>query len=280
MVAAVTVAVAVVLGLFPGWERATTGLRTDVTPAEFGLFFLVAAFAGAVKGLVGFGFVTIVTPVLALLIDPTVAVIVLSVPPWFLNAFQVGESRAGLAVIRREWRLIGFTMVGSAIGVFALAEIVLDADLLFLIGLLIWGYVGFQIVRNFVTVPTASNPGIRSVVGFVTGVVMAVTNIGIVLPIYVHLFERDTERFVGLMGMLFLFLLTERILQMWLMGMMTTYLLWLGATIGVVTLVGLGIGSALRRLAIDERRFNWLIVAVLFVIGLNIMRETASSVFG
>jgi hypothetical protein len=182
-------------------------------------------------------------------------------------------------MIKREWMLIGFTVVGSAIGVFMLAEIVLNAELLLLIGLLIWGYVGLQIIQNFVTFPTASHPAIRSVVGFVTGVVMAVTNIGIIFPIYVHLFERDTERFVGLMGMLFLFLLTERILQMWVMGLMTPYLLWLGATIGIVTIIGIGIGSYLRRLKINERRFNWIIVAILFVIGLNIVRKTAPSVF-
>lgn len=279
MLAAVAIGVFTTIGLFPGWENTTTGLQTDVTFVDFALFFVVAALAGAVKGITGFGFVAIVTPVLALLINPTVAVIVLSVPPWFLNLFQIGETRSGLAMIKREWMLLGFTVVGSAIGVFALSEIVLDAELLLFIGFLIWGYVGFQIIQNFVTFPTASHPAIRSIVGFVTGVVTAVTNIGIIFPIYVHLFERDTERFVGLMGMLFLFLLTERIVQMWFMGLMTPYLLWLGAAIAIVSFVGLGIGSYLRRLRIDERRFNRFIVGILFIIGLNIVRKTAPTVF-
>lgn len=279
MTFAVLVAALVALGLFPGWKAAVTGLQTQVTPAEFALFFLIAAIGGVVKGLIGFGFATIVTSVFALMIDPRIAVIVLTVPPWVLNLFQLGETDSGLAMLRREWPLIGLALVGSALGVFALAEIALDTHLLFLIGLLILGYVAFQILRGFVTIRKASHPAIRGGMGFATGLVMAITNVGILFPLYVHTFERDTEQYVGLMSIFFLFLLTERIVQMSLMGLMTPYHLWLGSVIAIVTLVGLGIGSYLRRLKIDERRFNWLIIAILSMIALNMLRKTIPVVF-
>jgi uncharacterized membrane protein YfcA len=55
---------------------------------------------------------------------------------------------------------------------------------------------------------------------------------------------------------------------------MTRYRLWLGSVIAVVTIVGLLIGTYLRRLEIDEEKFNWFVVALLFVISLNIFRNT------
>lgn len=270
---------AVTVGLFPGWDGVTEGLQTELRPVDLALVLLVGATAGAVKGLVGFGFATIATSVFALMIDPLVAVVVLSVPSWALNLYQIGETHAGLEMLRREWPLILLSLIGSAIGVFALSQVTLGSHLVFAIGLLILGYVAFQVTRGFVTVRKAANPLVRGGMGFGTGLVMAVTNIGILFPIYVHTFERNKEQYVGLMGLFFLFILTERIVQMSLMGLMTPYRFWLGSAISLVTLLGLGVGSYLRRLAIDERRFNWLIVVILSVIGLNILRKTVPDLF-
>ena len=73
---------------------------------------------------------------------------------------------------------------------------------------------------------------------------------------------------------------TVRIIQMTLFtDLMTTYRLWLGSVIAVVTIVGLLVGTSLRRLEIDEERFNWFVVGLLFVISLNIFRNTVPALF-
>jgi hypothetical protein len=46
-----------------------------------------------------------------------------------------------------------------------------------------------------------------------------------------------------------------------------------------VTIIGLLIGTYLRRLEIDEDKFNWFVVALLFVITLNIFRNTVPALF-
>jgi hypothetical protein len=61
--------------------------------------------------------------------------------------------------------------------------------------------------------------------------------------------------------------------------LMTTYRLWLGSAIAVVTIVGLLLGTYLRRLEIDEEKFNWFVVALLSVIALNIFRNTIPALF-
>ncbi len=73
---------------------------------------------------------------------------------------------------------------------------------------------------------------------------------------------------------------TIRIVQMVLFtDLLTTYRLWLGSVIAVVTIVGLLLGTYLRRLEIDEETFDWFVVGLLFVISLNIFRTTVPSLF-
>jgi hypothetical protein len=60
--------------------------------------------------------------------------------------------------------------------------------------------------------------------------------------------------------------------------LLTTYRLWLGCALAVVTAVGLLAGTYLRRTGVDEDRFNWLVVGLLFVISLNIFYKTGPAV--
>ncbi len=61
--------------------------------------------------------------------------------------------------------------------------------------------------------------------------------------------------------------------------LMTTYRLWLGSVIAVITIVGLLLGTYLRRLEVDEQKFNWFVITLLFVISLNIFRNTVPKLF-
>jgi uncharacterized membrane protein YfcA len=103
--------------LFPGWESATEPIKPEASAVHLLLFIAVVFFAGIVKGLVGFGFSTIVTSVAVLMVDPISAVILLSVPPWVLNIYQIGETNAGFTMLKRERRLLVFSVLGSAVGV-------------------------------------------------------------------------------------------------------------------------------------------------------------------
>lgn len=265
---------------FPGVENVSQGVQSDVTLPLLGAFVVVAIVAGAVKGMIGFGYALITTPIFASVVDPTLAVVVLAIPPWMINVFQIGETDTGLAFIREEWLLLALAIVGSVIGVFALAEFSTGPIVPFLIGLVIFGYVCFQVLENFVTVEEAHHPIALSVAGFLEGFLLAVANLGPLLPAYFHTFERDVERYIGGLSMVLGTIFTVRILQMvFFTDLMTTYRLWLGSVIAVVTIVGLLLGTSLRRLEIDEEKFNWLVVALLFVIALNIFRKKIPALF-
>jgi hypothetical protein len=118
------------------------------------------------------------------------------------------------------------------------------------------------------------------VAGLLEGFLLAVANLGPLLPAYFHTFERDAERYIGGLSMVLGLIFTVRIVQMALFtDLMTTYLLWLGCVIAVVTLVGLLAGTYLRRVEVNETWFNRFVVGLLFVISLNIFRKTVPALF-
>ncbi|WP_158058527.1 TSUP family transporter [Halorussus halophilus] len=266
--------------LYPGAENVTKGLQSNVSAGLLALFVLVAVVAGAVKGMIGFGYALITTPIFASVIDPTLAVVVLAIPPWMINMFQIGETDTGLEFVREEWALMLLAVVGSVVGVGFLAEFSTGPIVPFLIGIVIFGYVLFQVGQNFVRIEEAHHPVALGVAGALEGFLLAVANLGPLLPAYFHTFERDTERYIGGLSMVLGTIFTVRIIQMALFtDLLTTYRLWLGCVIAVVTVVGLLVGTYLRRLEIDERKFNWFVVALLFVISLNIFRNTVPALF-
>ncbi|MFB6114091.1 MAG: sulfite exporter TauE/SafE family protein [Halodesulfurarchaeum sp.] len=279
-----TATLAVIAGsivFFPGVENITKGVQSNVTPGLLALFVVVAIAAGAVKGMIGFGYALITTPIFASVIDPTLAVVVLAIPPWMINMFQIGETDTGLAFVRDEWVLLGLAIVGSILGVFFLAQFRTGPIVPFLIGLTIFGYVLFQVGKNFVTIEGAHHPIGLSIAGFLEGFLLAVANLGPLLPAYFHTFERDVDRYIGGLSMVLGTIFTVRILQMvFFTGLMTTYRLWLGSVIAVVTIVGLLLGTYLRRLEVDQETFNWFVIGLLFVISLNIFRNTIPALFG
>ncbi|WP_324665199.1 sulfite exporter TauE/SafE family protein [Haloarcula sediminis] len=265
---------------FPGMNNITKGIQSDVSGGLLALFVVVAVVAGVVKGMIGFGYALITTPIFASVIDPTLAVAVLAIPPWMLNMFQVGETDTGLAFVREEWVLLVVAVLGTVIGVTFLARFRAGPIVPFLIGLVIFGYVLFQLVQNFVTVQEAHHPVALSTAGFLQGFLLAVANLGPLLPTYFHTFERDVERYIGGLSMVLGTIFTVRILQMaFFTDLLAPYRLWLGSVIAVVTVVGLLIGTYLRHLEIDEAKFNWFVVALLFVISLNIFRNTVPALF-
>jgi len=266
--------------LFPGFENVTRGVQSNVSTGLLALFAVVAICGGVIKGMLGFGYALVTTPIFASVIDPTLAVVVLAIPPWMINMFQIGETDTGLAFVREEWVLLALAVVGTIVGVVFLAEVQTGPIVPFLIGLVIFGYVAFQVLQNFVTVEEAHHPVALSVAGLLEGFLLAVANLGPLLPAYFHTFERDVERYVGGLSMVLGAIFTVRIIQMALFtDLLTTYRLWLGCVIAVVTVVGLLIGTALRRMAVAKVWFDRLVVGLLLVISLNIFRNTIPALF-
>lgn len=274
MTAAVGSVVAASILLFPGADSVLDGFEGAVTPVTLLLLFAIATLAATVKGTVGFGAALVSTPLFATVVDPTTAVVVLAVMPWMINAYQVGETRTGLSYALEEWQLVAFAIAGAVLGLYFLSAFQAGAHLPFLMGLLLVAYVGYELVTGFVTVDATSHPVALGAVGFVEGFLLAAANMGGVLPAYLHTFERDTERFVGAIALVLTCVFTLRLALMYPLGLLTPYRLWLGSSIATVAIGGLLFGTFLRRLGLDQTLFDRAVVALLFLIGLNLLRES------
>lgn len=264
--------------LFPGTDRAalTEGLNPGFTATDLTVFIVVALIAAAVKGLSGFGYALIATPLAAVLIDPAVAVIVLAVPSLVMNLFQVGETGTGWTYLKQHWPLVTAALVGSVIGVFILTAFPAKNALGLVIGLTLVTYVVWAVLRRGRPARGAAHPAALGTVGVAEGVLLGAVNMGPLLPAYLSLYERDARRYIGGMSLIFTLVFAERIGQMTLTGTMTPQLVWLGSVISLVTLVGLAAGTALRRWGrVDAKVFQAVVLTLLAATGVIMLVKAA-----
>lgn len=272
MAAAILLVAVPAVVFFPGTDHLADGLRHGVTTWDLLAFAAVAVAGAAVKGMSGFGYSLLVTPVAALIIDPTLAVVVLVVPPLMLNLFQVGETGTGLAYLRQNWTLILFGLVGSAVGVFLLSTHLNTAVVSVLVAAILLAYIAYQVSRRFATAPRAGHPVWLGVVGTVQGFLLGAVNLGPILPAYLQTFERDANRYIGGMSLFFTLVMGERVIQMAAQGLLTDYRIWLGSAIALVTLLGLAIGTVIRRaFTINKQRLNTVITILLLATAINLL---------
>lgn len=258
--------------LFPGTAHLADGLRADVTSWGLAAFAAVAIAGAALKGISGFGYSLLVTPVAAMVLDPALAVVVLAIPPLMLNLFQVGETGTGMTYIRQNWALITAGLVGSALGVYLLSTKPDTAVLSVLVAVILLGYIAYQLSRRFAVTPRAGHPALLSVVGVVQGFLLGAVNLGPILPAYLQTFERSASRYIGGMSLFFSLVLGERVVQMAAQGILTEYRVWLGSVIALVTLLGLGIGTAIRHyLHVDKRRLDAVITVLLLATAVHLL---------
>ncbi|MDQ2852512.1 MAG: sulfite exporter TauE/SafE family protein [Actinomycetota bacterium] len=265
------------IALFPGTSHSalTAGLHQGFTTTQLVIFLIVAVVAGAVKGLSGFGYALIATPLAAVLIDPSVAVVALAVPALMMNLFQVGETGTGWRYLRQYWPLAASALVGSAIGVFVLTRLPATPVLGLVIGVLLLGYVAWSVLRHAKPTARSAHPVALGIVGVAEGILLGAVNMGPLLPAYLHTFERDARRYIGGMSLVFTLVFAERITQMLANGLMTLHLLWLGSVIALVTLVGLVAGTAIRRWGrVNPAVFSVVVLSLLTVTGVIMLVKT------
>lgn len=265
--------------LFPGTDNVLAGIDGNVTATTVLGLFLIATLGAAVKGAVGFGPALITTPVFASVIDPVLTVVVLAVMLWMLNIYQIGETGTQLSYVKDEWPLVLFAVVGTVLGVYFLDVVSSSAVVPFLIGLLILAYVGYELLTNVISITGVDRPSINGTVGFVHGFLLASTNMGPVHPAYMNMIEDDIERYVGGLSVVFAIVQTIRLVTMYSTELLTPYRLWFGSAIATASIGGLLLGTYLRRLEFDQAKFDIAVVVLLFIIGVNLLRQAVPDLF-
>lgn len=219
------------------------------------------------KGAIGFGFPTVGTPLLALVVDVKTAVPLLVVPNLVMDGFQFRRQGPVGDAPRRLLPLLVFTIVGTIIGTKLLVMLSPRAAALTL-GVFVLGYVLLDLVRVTPRIPLGWERRIAPPVGLLAGIMGGITNApGTALALYFVALGMDKREFVRSIALTFLVVKGVQLLTLAWYGLFGWHLV--PATLGltVVSLGGFWLGAQLQD-KLDQRAFNRAVLAFLAILGI------------
>lgn len=246
-------------------------------PVLLAAIAVVALLAGLVNGVAGFGFALVGTMVLATVLSPATAVVLLIVPLMTVNLSLVRElswtqlTRCG----RRFWPLLAAALVGTVVGMVLLERLPED-PLRVALGALTLVFVASE--QRLVPLFDASREGPRfdSIpsmigVGALSGLVFGGTNVGIQLVAYLRSRDLSHDLFIGVVALVFLGINAVRVGTALSLGLYAdASVLGVSIAASVPAVLGVGIGKRVRP-RIDETHRRAVVLSLLTVIGLRLI---------
>jgi uncharacterized membrane protein YfcA len=249
-----------------------------VAPETLALVVGVVFLGGAVKGLAGFGYAVASTAVLATVLDPATAVVVMILPTLGANVYLLGElDREDVRpCVERFWPFVAAAMVGTAAGMLALRSIPTRYVALGL-GALTLGYVALK--QPWLPLPGVDaltdrcfrpGTGWKAVVGLAAGLVFGASNIAVQVVAYLDSLDLDHSTFVGVLAMVLVGISTLRVGIAGGLGLYDAGDVFLLSVLAVLPgLAGVKAGGAVRP-RVPERIQLVAVVALLAVIGVRL----------
>jgi hypothetical protein len=233
----------------------------------------VLTFAGLVKGMVGVGFPVVAMSILTVFMDPIVAVGLVSIPVLATNGWQAFKAKNYAVVFRRFWPLIVTLVVGTWIGGLAVAQV--DTNVLLgAIGAVAVMFSLFSVLSPDLNVSSGSQKFFGPLTGVVAGVMGGLTTVhGPPVMMYLLALNLKKDEFVGTVGMIWFCGSIPMVIAYAYKGVLgPTEILWSLLAI-IPSFSGLYFGSLLRD-KINQKVFKNVMIAVLFIIGVNLIRRS------
>ncbi len=233
----------------------------------------LAFFAGgAVKGVMGIGLPLILVPLLATVFDLPTAVALMVVPVMSTNLLQAYQGGNHRATLRRFWPLL-LPMVGTTV---VAAQFLADIDVstgALILGLIVVAFVASQVFPVRPTVTPRLEPWLKVPVGAAAGILGGLSNLfGPVLVMFLVSLRLPKDEFVASVASLFLFGGTTLYITLVANGLLTLDEATASIVAAVPAVAGVGVGQKLRR-HVRQETFNNLLLALLFLIALNLIRR-------
>lgn len=236
-----------------------------------GLTFLAA---GALKGVIGLGFPTVVMGILTAILGIKPAMALLLIPAIATNAFQVMDSGHGLMLLKRFWPMFLGIVPGIWLGTGILASASGTGPALFL-GLLIVTYALVSLIGPELPRPGRNERWLTPIMGLINGGITGMTGSS-VMPgvLYFQSLALGKERFVGAMGLIFG--ASTSLLAVFLAryGLFTFKLALISCVCLIPSFAGMRLGAALRK-NLSEERYKRTFLAGLALLGIYVMWRAA-----
>jgi uncharacterized membrane protein YfcA len=230
------------------------------------LVALAVAASAFVKGAIGFGFPTLGTPLLSLLVDVKTAYLVLIVPNIVMDGLQFARGGAPRATVRRMGSLVVLGAVGTVLGTYLLA-VLSSRTMMLILGGFVLLFVVLNVTRLSPRLPAHWEPWASPIAGFVAGVVGGLTNVpGTLLVLYFHALRLPKAEFVSAVAFTFVLYKLVQLLAVSWYGLMSSTILLGSVLLTVAALAGFAVGLRVQdRLA--PQAFNRAVLVFLAMLG-------------
>jgi len=226
----------------------------------------VVLVAAILKGAIGFGFPTVGTPLLALVLDVKSAIVLLIVPNIAMDIVQAFRN-GGVAATIRQFAVL---MLGGAVGIFAgtrLLAVLSARSSMLVLGITVIAFVALNVTRWSPRVAPGMARWLDGPVGFVAGVIGGVTNVpGTPLVIYFYARSLAKHEFVRAVAVTFVLYKVIQLGAVTWYGLLTWRLLGISLVLMLVALAGFRLGLAIQD-RLDQATFNRVILVCLGILG-------------
>jgi len=224
---------------------------------------LAAAF---IKGAIGFGFPSLATPLLSLVVDVKTAVVLLILPNIVMDGIQFARRGAPLATVRRFGTLLVSGAVGIVLGTRILTLLSPRAAALIL-GFFVLIFVTLSATGLAPKVPARWEPWLSPLAGLVAGLIGGVTNSpATALVLYFQGIGVSKHEFISSVAFTFFFYKLVQLGAVTWYGLLPWSLLWASVALTVVALAGFAVGLRVQD-RLEQRTFNRAVLVFLAVLG-------------
>ncbi len=231
------------------------------------------AFSGVVKGMVGVGFPVVAMSILTVFLDPVAAIGLVSIPVLATNAWQAFQANSYAAVFKRFWPLIVTLVVGTWIGGLAVAQV--DTNVLLgAIGGIAVIFSLFSVLSPNLHISSGKEKFFGPFTGIVAGIIGGLTTVhGPPVMMYLLALNLKKDEFVGTVGLIWFCGSIPMVIAYIYKGILgPNEIVW--SLLAVIpAFLGLFFGQLMRS-KINQKAFKNVLIAVLFIIGVNLIRRS------
>lgn len=237
------------------------------------LIGLVVFLAGVVTGATALGFAQITATVLALLLDPRSAVVILAVTVPVISGLQVFHHRADALPAGRLLPVLLGALVGVPIGVWLLT-VLTSAAIAGLVGAATLLYVATRVMRLRPTIRRDQEPYVGPIAGVGAGVLNGTIGVsGPVLIPYLLAIGLPAATFAYAVSVMFVCMTVLRLGGLIVTGTLVPDTALLGAALLVPALGGQRVGFLLQG-RLDSVAFERIVLATLVVGGISLVARS------
>jgi len=222
--------------------------------------------AGIIKGAIGFGFPSLATPLLSLVVDVKTAVVVLILPNIVMDGIQFARRGAPLATVRRFGTLLLSGGVGIVLGTRVLT-LLSPRTATLILGVFVLIFVALSVTGLAPKIPPHWEPWLSPPAGFAAGVIGGVTNSpATALVLYFHGIGLAKHDFISSIAFTFFFYKLVQLGAVTWYGLLPWSLLGVSVALTAVALAGFAVGLRVQD-RLDQRSFNRVVLVFLAVLG-------------